>query len=149
MRFQHHIASSMPSVSSADYGMSVRRQLLAPKMHPLPPTPHRRVGLRRPLRRDPDRHAYGFSITLPQACHRVVWLPLPPPHASPLIRSAPTAALKQILMCAVFIKAIFGHSLGPRAFRWIAPRRGREEIGEPYGRTRPRPHALACLGLPS
>jgi hypothetical protein len=28
-------------------------------------------------------------------------------------------------------------------------RRGREEIGEPCGRTRPRPHALAYLGLPN
>ena len=32
-----------------------------------------------------------------------------------------------------------GHSLGPGAVRGIAPRRGREEIGEPCGRTRPRP----------
>jgi hypothetical protein len=31
----------------------------------------------------------------------------------------------------------------------IAPRRGREEIGEPCGRTRPRPHALSYLGLPN
>ena len=30
--------------------------------------------------------------------------------------------------------------------RGIAPRRGREEIGEPCGRTRPRPRALAMPG---
>jgi len=38
---------------------------------------------------------------------------------------------------------------GTGAVRGIAPRRGREEIGEPCGRTRPRPHALAYLGLPN
>ena len=31
-----------------------------------------------------------------------------------------------------FIEATFGHTLGPGAFRGIAPRRGREEIREPF-----------------
>ena len=35
---------------------------------------------------------------------------------------------------------------GPGWFRGIAPRRGREEVGEPCGRTRPKPHALAMPG---
>ena len=48
--------------------------------------------------------------------------------------------------CVVFIEATFGHSLRPGAVRGIAPRRGREEIGESCGRTRPRPHALAIVG---
>ena len=34
----------------------------------------------------------------------------------------------------------------PGRFRGIAPRRGREEVGEPCGRTRPNPHALAMPG---
>ena len=34
----------------------------------------------------------------------------------------------------------------PGRFRGIAPRRGREEVGEPCGRTRPKPHALAMPG---
>ena len=34
----------------------------------------------------------------------------------------------------------------PGRFRGIAPRRGREEIGEPYGRTLPRPHAMTSPG---
>ena len=34
----------------------------------------------------------------------------------------------------------------PGRFRGIAPRRGRKEVGEPCGRTRPNPHALAKPG---
>ena len=34
----------------------------------------------------------------------------------------------------------------PGRFRGIAPRREREEGGEPCGRTRPNPHALAMPG---
>ena len=34
----------------------------------------------------------------------------------------------------------------PGRSRGIAPRRGREEVGEPCGRSRPNPHALAMPG---
>ena len=40
--------------------------------------------------------------------------------------------------CVGFIEAIFGHSLGPGEVRGIAPLWGREEIGEPCGRTLPQ-----------
>ena len=37
----------------------------------LPHAPHRPVGLRRPIRRNPDRRGCGFSITSPRAYHHV------------------------------------------------------------------------------
>ena len=48
--------------------------------------------------------------------------------------------------CVGFIEATFGMVWDPGRFRGIAPRRGREEVGEPCGRTRPNPHALAMPG---
>ena len=41
------------------------------------------------------------------------------------------------------LKRYSGIVWDPGRFRGIAPRRGREEVGEPCGRTRPNPHALA------
>jgi len=43
-------------------------------------------------------------------------------------------AVTFVMCCVVFIKATFGHGLGPGAVRGIAPRRGRE------------PHAVSCRG---
>jgi len=66
------------------------------KPHPLPvtppPTPHRRAGLRRPLRQHPDRHACGFSIASPRACHRAARLNMARPSgASFSPNNAPTS----------------------------------------------------------
>jgi len=47
--------------------------------------------------------------------------------------------------CDVALDLLKRHSgmvWDPGRFRGIAPRRGREEVAEPCGRTRPKPHAL-------
>ena len=56
---------------------------------------------------------------------------------------------RKVLLFDVALDLLKRHSgivWDPGRFRGIAPRRGREEVGEPCGRTRPNPHALAMPG---
>ena len=70
---------------------------------------HRVTTLRRPLRRDPDRHAYGFRIASPRACHHAARLNMARPSgASFSPKSAPTPPI------GTYMKSVLCHGFRTR-----------------------------------
>jgi len=108
---------------------------------PASPSPASRAPRLPPASRGRPLRALDHSTCFMQSLHvlRMRWCSqmLSPPQSLHLLRRRWCSQMAGtfVMCCVVFIKATFGHSLGPGAVRGIAPRRGREEIVEPCGRT--------------